>query len=34
LLFSLAVAMASAFLFGLSPALEATRVNLSRALKN
>lgn len=34
LLFSLAIAMLSAFLFGLSPAWQATRVNLSRALKN
>jgi predicted permease len=34
LLFSLAMAMASAFVFGLRPALQATRVNLSRALKN
>jgi predicted permease len=34
LLFSLVIAMVSAFLFGLSPALQATRVDLSRALKN
>jgi putative ABC transport system permease protein len=34
LLFSLFIAMVSAFLFGLSPALQATRVDLSRALKN
>jgi predicted permease len=34
LLFSLIIAMLSAFVFGLSPALQATRVNLSRALKN
>jgi predicted permease len=34
LLFSLITAMISAFLFGLSPALQATRVDLSRALKN
>ncbi len=34
LLFSLAIAIISAFLFGLSPALRATRVNLSHALKN
>jgi putative ABC transport system permease protein len=34
LLFSLAIAMVSAFVFGVSPALQATRVNLSRALKN
>ncbi len=34
LLFSLVVATVSAFLFGLSPALESTRINLSRALKN
>lgn len=34
LLFSLAIAMASAFVFGLSPALQATRIDLSRTLKN
>jgi predicted permease len=34
LLFSLIIAMVSAFLFGLSPALQSTRVDLSRALKN
>jgi putative ABC transport system permease protein len=34
LLFSLVIATVSAFVFGLSPALQATRVNLSRALKN
>ena len=34
LLFSLIVATVSAFVFGLSPALQATRVDLSRALKN
>jgi putative ABC transport system permease protein len=34
LLFSLAIAMASAFAFGLSPALQATRVDLCRTLKN
>jgi predicted permease len=34
LLFSLVIAMVSAFLFGVSPALQATRINLSRALKN
>ena len=34
LLFSIVIAVLSAFLFGLSPALQATRVDLSRALKN
>jgi putative ABC transport system permease protein len=34
LLLSLVIAMVSAFVFGLSPALQATKVNLSRALKN